>query len=168
MSESDNEYYDELKAYKIVADMYQTQKVELKQLEYKFESCEKEEKEIEEEIKDFKRKEESDEKVFFPNSKNSIDDEIARLKGKKNDLEEKKKFLHERIIATRELVAEYSFVMSALKDKQIESEQQKRINEDLIDILIDKIMFCRSIAMVDPLRTSEELEFLYNLLIQSK
>lgn len=167
MPQFDREDYDELEAYKIIMNMYEVQKSELNDLEEKLKNCYSELEKIEESICNMKDKQDNDLHVFSPIKSNNYD-KIDQLEKQKNEKEKQKKFIHERILKTRELVAKYSFVMSVLKEKQKESENQNLINNDFLQNIIDKISFCKDIVTSDPLRVKEELDALSKILIQIK
>lgn len=165
MPDFDREDYDELKAYKIIADMYDTQKRELNNLEKRLKDHHSHQKKIDENIQIIYKNRESDSQVFSPKKKED-DKELKKLEGRKRDVEKQITFVHERILKTRELVAEYSFVMNTLKDKKEESTKQIEMNDNFLNDLIEKVLFCKEISLVDPLRVREELDSIYKILIQ--
>lgn len=169
MSEFEREDYDELKAYKIISNMYETQKKELNHLEKKLKDNHLKIEKLDENIKIANEKEDKESQIFLPNKSNELfKNEVKKLENRKKDIEKHNDFIHQRIIKTRELVAEYSFVMNILKNKSKETENQIHANQDFLNDMTDKLIFCKEIVMLDPMRVSDELDTLCKTLQQLK
>ena len=155
----DESEYDDVKAYKIIKKFYDEAKTELDILNNRFHKYQNDIEMKQEEYNRLKKSEDESNDVFTPSPlRHSLSDELELINHQISSLKESNKHISESILNCTEKIAEYSFVLSVLENKN------NNVSLSNIDKISEKIDFCIKLIEVDRERVKEELFHVKHLL----